>query len=88
VPKEQHPGERRVALVPESCEKLLQAGYAISIESGRGDAAASPMPRTARSAQLQKGIRSAARIRRSRAEGLAAVGSVINVVTISKSWTD
>src|SRR5258705_11136959 len=39
VPKETAPGERRVALVPESCKKLIAAGYEISIESGAGDAA-------------------------------------------------
>ena len=39
VPKETAPGERRVALVPESCKKLMQAGYEIAIESGAGDAA-------------------------------------------------
>ena len=39
VPKETSPGERRVALVPESCKKLIQAGYEIAIESGAGDAA-------------------------------------------------
>jgi NAD(P) transhydrogenase subunit alpha len=39
VPKETGPGERRVALVPESCKKLLQIGYEISIESGSGEAA-------------------------------------------------
>jgi NAD(P) transhydrogenase subunit alpha len=39
VPKETAPGERRVALVPESCKKLIQAGYQIAIEAGAGDAA-------------------------------------------------
>jgi H+-translocating NAD(P) transhydrogenase subunit alpha len=39
VPKETAPGERRVALVPESCKKLIQSGYDISIESGAADAA-------------------------------------------------
>jgi NAD(P) transhydrogenase subunit alpha len=39
VPKETTLGERRVALVPESCKKLIQDGYAISIESGAGAAA-------------------------------------------------
>jgi NAD(P) transhydrogenase subunit alpha len=39
VAKETRPGERRVALVPDSCKKLVQSGYAISIESGAGDAA-------------------------------------------------
>src|SRR5215212_8568133 len=39
VPKETAPGERRVALVPESCKKLKQAGYEIAVESGAGDTA-------------------------------------------------
>ena len=39
VLKETIPGERRVALAPESCKKLVQAGYDIAIESGAGDAA-------------------------------------------------
>jgi len=39
VPRETAPGERRVALVPESCKKLIQAGYQIAIEAGAGVAA-------------------------------------------------
>ncbi|MEO8259451.1 MAG: Re/Si-specific NAD(P)(+) transhydrogenase subunit alpha [Acidobacteriota bacterium] len=39
VPKETAAGERRVALVPESCKKLLTAGYEITIEAQAGDAA-------------------------------------------------
>jgi proton-translocating NAD(P)+ transhydrogenase subunit alpha len=42
VPKETSAGERRVALVPESAKKLIQAGYAISVEAGAGDAAGFP----------------------------------------------
>ena len=42
VPKETAPGERRVALVPESCKKLIEAGYEIAIESGAGEAAGFP----------------------------------------------
>src|SRR5512140_2901842 len=42
VPKETAQGERRVALVPESCKKLTQAGYEVSIESGAGDSAGYP----------------------------------------------
>jgi NAD(P) transhydrogenase subunit alpha len=42
VPKESAPRELRVALVPESCKKLLQAGYQISVESGAGAAAGFP----------------------------------------------
>ena len=34
VPKETAPGERRVALVPESCKKLVTAGHEIGIEPG------------------------------------------------------
>jgi NAD(P) transhydrogenase subunit alpha len=36
VPKESAPREQRVALVPESCKKLIQAGYEIAIEAGAG----------------------------------------------------
>jgi NAD(P) transhydrogenase subunit alpha len=39
VAKETAPGERRVALVPESCKKLKQAGYEIALEAGAGVAA-------------------------------------------------
>jgi proton-translocating NAD(P)+ transhydrogenase subunit alpha len=42
VPKETAPGERRVALVPESCKKLKQAGYDIAVEAGAGVAAGYP----------------------------------------------
>jgi NAD(P) transhydrogenase subunit alpha len=36
VLRETAPGERRVALVPESCKKLIQAGYAVALEAGAG----------------------------------------------------
>jgi proton-translocating NAD(P)+ transhydrogenase subunit alpha len=42
VPRETSPGERRVALVPESCKKLVQAGYTIAVEAAAGDAAGFP----------------------------------------------
>jgi NAD(P) transhydrogenase subunit alpha len=42
VPRETSPGERRVALVPESCKKLIQAGYTIAVESGAGEQAGMP----------------------------------------------
>ena len=42
VPRETAQGERRVALVPESCKKLIQAGYEIAIEAGAGEAAGFP----------------------------------------------
>jgi len=37
VPRETRPGECRVALVPESCKKLIQAGYTVTLEAGAGD---------------------------------------------------
>jgi NAD(P) transhydrogenase subunit alpha len=39
VPAETAPHERRVALVPESCKKLIQLGYEVAVEAGAGDAA-------------------------------------------------
>jgi NAD(P) transhydrogenase subunit alpha len=36
VLKETAPREQRVALVPESCKKLIQAGYEIGVETGAG----------------------------------------------------
>ncbi|NNL78156.1 MAG: Re/Si-specific NAD(P)(+) transhydrogenase subunit alpha [Desulfobacterales bacterium] len=36
VPRESHPGETRVALIPEHVAKLAKAGAAITIESGLG----------------------------------------------------
>jgi NAD(P) transhydrogenase subunit alpha len=42
VPRETSPAERRVALVPESCKKLIQAGYTIAVETAAGEAAGFP----------------------------------------------
>jgi NAD(P) transhydrogenase subunit alpha len=42
VPKETALDERRVALVPESAKKLIQAGYEVAIETGAGEAAGYP----------------------------------------------
>jgi NAD(P) transhydrogenase subunit alpha len=39
VPRETTPGERRVALVPETVSKLREAGFEIRIERGAGEAA-------------------------------------------------
>ncbi len=39
VPRETAPGERRVALVPETVSKLREAGFDIRVESGAGDSA-------------------------------------------------
>jgi proton-translocating NAD(P)+ transhydrogenase subunit alpha len=42
VPRETAPGERRVALVPETVSKLRDAGFEISVERGAGEAAGFP----------------------------------------------
>ncbi len=42
VPRETTAGERRVALVPESGKKLIQAGYQVSVQSGAGADAGFP----------------------------------------------
>ncbi|HEV8201906.1 MAG TPA: Re/Si-specific NAD(P)(+) transhydrogenase subunit alpha [Candidatus Polarisedimenticolia bacterium] len=42
VPKETRAGEHRVALAPESCKKLIQAGYQVAVEAGAGEAAFYP----------------------------------------------
>jgi len=39
IPKEVHPGERRVAISPGLAERLLKLGFALAVESGAGDAA-------------------------------------------------
>jgi H+-translocating NAD(P) transhydrogenase subunit alpha len=39
VPKETAPGERRVALVPETVSKLTQAGFDVRVERGAGETA-------------------------------------------------
>ncbi len=42
VPREIREGERRVALVPESCARLVKAGIAVTVECGAGEAAFFP----------------------------------------------
>jgi len=42
VPMETAPRERRVALVPESCKKLIAAGHTVVLESRAGEAAGFP----------------------------------------------
>jgi H+-translocating NAD(P) transhydrogenase subunit alpha len=39
VPRETAPGERRVALIPETAEKLVRSGVGVMIERGAGDRA-------------------------------------------------
>lgn len=42
VPKESVPGERRVALVPDTVKRLAAKGHAVVVESGAGEAALVP----------------------------------------------
>ncbi|MGE0352964.1 MAG: Re/Si-specific NAD(P)(+) transhydrogenase subunit alpha [Gemmatimonadales bacterium] len=42
VPKETVPGERRVALIPDSAGKLIKAGHEVVVEKGAGAAASFP----------------------------------------------
>jgi NAD(P) transhydrogenase subunit alpha len=42
VPAETQPGERRVALAPESCKKLIKAGIEVALERGAGEASYLP----------------------------------------------
>jgi len=42
VPKETAPGERRVALVPETVGRLAGAGFEVAVERGAGEVAAFP----------------------------------------------
>jgi NAD(P) transhydrogenase subunit alpha len=42
VLKERVPGERRVALVPESVARLVKAGFDVAVEQGAGEAATLP----------------------------------------------
>src|SRR5215468_9975663 len=44
VPRETAPGEHRVALVPESVQRLAGSGFEIALERGAGDAASFPDP--------------------------------------------
>ena len=39
VPKENTPGERRVALVPDSVAKLVKSGFDVAVEAGAGEPA-------------------------------------------------
>ncbi len=39
VPREIHPGERRVAATPDTVGQLIKLGYAVSVEAGAGAAA-------------------------------------------------
>jgi NAD(P) transhydrogenase subunit alpha len=39
IPKEQTPGERRIALVPDTVKRLTKLGATVVIEKGMGESA-------------------------------------------------
>ncbi len=39
VPREVHPGERRVAATPETVQQLIKLGFAVTVQAGAGEAA-------------------------------------------------
>ena len=42
VPRECHQGERRVALIPDQVERLLQKGIQVAVEASAGSGAGCP----------------------------------------------
>jgi NAD(P) transhydrogenase subunit alpha len=52
VPREIGPGDRRVAIVPESARQLKAAGAEILVEAGAGVGAFTPIRRTGRDASI------------------------------------
>ena len=72
VPKETAPGERRVALVPETVPKLAQPASRSRVERGAGASAALPDDDyAAAGAELVDGRRAARRRGRARVRGVA-----------------
>ena len=44
IPKEMRPGERRVALAPDTVKKLVASGFSVVAEAGAGLKLVSPTP--------------------------------------------
>ena len=42
IPKETHPGEQRVGLIPAAAGRLVKAGFAVAVEQGAGESAGFP----------------------------------------------
>ena len=86
VPRETAPGERRVALVPETVSKLTQAGFTVRVERGAGEGAGfsdadyeSTGAELAASAELAAGAEIIAGVGRPSAEAVSrmAPGTVV-----------
>ena len=42
IPKESHPGERRVAASPAAAKRFVELGFDVTVEAGAGDGASYP----------------------------------------------
>jgi len=42
IPRERHPGERRVAGTPDTVQRLVKMGFSVSVEAGAGEGASGP----------------------------------------------
>ena len=95
VPRETAPGERRVALVPETISKLRDAGFEIRVERGAGAAAGFPDAayadagaEVADASSLVAGVEGVVRVARPTPEELAALAPGTVLVGFLQPLTD
>ena len=95
VPRETAPGERRVALVPETISKLRDAGFEIRVERGAGAAAGFPDAayadagaEVADASSLVAGVDGVVRVARPTPEELAALAPGTVLVGFLQPLTD
>jgi len=95
VPKETAPGERRVALVPETVGRLTGAGLEVAVESGAGDGAwfSDDAYREAGATiasrdDLYTGADVVARVRKPSAEEVAAMPEGVALIAFLEPLTD
>jgi NAD(P) transhydrogenase subunit alpha len=95
VPRETTPGERRVALVPETVSRLRDAGFDVRVERGAGEAAgfgdqayAEAGAELADSSTLLDGAAIVTRVGRPSAEEAAALTSGTVLVGFLQPLTD
>ena len=95
VPRETAPGERRVALVPETISKLRDAGFEIRVERGAGAAAGFPDAayadagaEVADASSLVAGVEGVVRVARPTPEDLAALAPGTILVGFLQPLTD
>lgn len=95
VPRETAPGERRVALVPETISKLRDAGFEIRVERGAGAAAGFPDAayadagaEVADASSLVAGVEGVVRVARPTPEELEALAPGTVLVAFLQPLTD